>query len=90
MKQTEFRFEVRLTADDPQSTLIGLETKLRLIKGIGQVLSIRSDCDAKFNVHASFEDGEQAKTLHRNVMSSIMTYEGATISRVATTLTDIF
>ncbi len=90
MKRTEFRFELRLAADDPQATLSGLETKLRTIKGINSVMSSGRDCVVELTLNASFEDGEQAKKLHRKVMNSIMAYEGVTISQVATMLTDIF
>lgn len=90
MKHTDFRFELRLAADDPQATLSGLETKLRTIKGINSVTSSESNCVVELRLNASFEDGKQAKKLHRKVMNSIMAYEGVTISQVATMLTDIF
>lgn len=90
MKQAKFRFELRLAADDPQATLRGLEAKLQTMKGINSVTSSGSDCVVELILNASFEDGEQAKKLHRKVMNSIMAYEGVTISQVATMLTDIF
>lgn len=90
MKQTDFRFELRLAADDSQATLSGLETKLRTIKGINSVRSSGSDCVVELTLNASFDDGDQAKKLHRKVMKSIMAYERVTISQVSTMLTDIF
>jgi len=90
MKHTDFRFELRLAADDPQATLSGLETKLRKMKGINSVTSSRTNFIVELTLNASFEDGEQAKKLHRKVMTSIMAYKGVTISQAGTMLTDIF
>ena len=90
MKQTDFRFELRLAADDPQAALSGHVTKLQTIKGINSVKSSGSGFVVELTLNASFENGEQAKRLHRKVMSSIMACEGVTISQVATMLTDIF
>ncbi len=90
MKQTDFRFELRITSDDPQATLSGLEAKLRALKGINSVTAKGGDRLSELTLNASFEDGEQAKKLHRKVMNSIMTYEGVNISQVATMLTDFF
>ena len=90
MKQTDFRFELRVASDDPQATLSGLEAKLLTHKGINSVTASGSDCVVELTLNASFEDGEQAKKLHRKVVNSIMAYEGVTISQIATMLTDIF
>lgn len=90
MKQTDFRFELRLAADDPQATQSGLESRLRTIKGLNSVTSNGSDCVVDLTLNANFENGEEAKKLHRKVMNSIMAYEGVIISQVATMLTDIF
>jgi uncharacterized protein YegP (UPF0339 family) len=90
MKQAEFRFDLQIASEDPIATLRGLEAKLRATKGISSVTTRASDYIVELTLDASFEDGEQAKKLHRKVMRSIMSHGGVTISRVATTLTDIF
>ncbi|MEW4487372.1 hypothetical protein AB1L42_04785 [Thalassoglobus sp. JC818] len=90
MKNTDFRFELRVADDEPTTTLVSLEAKLQTIKGINSLTFTRSKSAIEFTLNASFEDGEQAKNLHRKVINSIMAHEGVTISQVETTLTDIF
>ena len=90
MKQTNFRFELRITSDDPQATMSGLESKLRTLKGINSVTTNGVERLIELTLNAGFEDGEQAKKLHRKVIYAIMNHEGVTISQVATMLTDIF
>jgi hypothetical protein len=90
MKNTDFRFELRVADDEPQATLGSLEAKLQHLKGINSVTSNRSASIVELTLNVSFEDSEQAKKLHRKVMNSIMAHQGVTISQVATTLTDIF
>lgn len=90
MKNTDFRFALRVADDEPQATLGSLEEKLGRLKGIKSVAATRSDTFVELTLNASFEDGEQAKKLHRKVVNSIMAHKGVTISQVTTMLTDVF
>lgn len=61
MKQTDFRFELRLATDDPQATLSGLKTKIRSIKGINSVTSSGSDCVVELTLNASLKTGSRQR-----------------------------
>ena len=90
MKETIFRFELRVDSENLGAVLHDLKNQLG---GIPGVLSIESESRESFislAMRVRFGDSEAAMKLHRKLTRIIKGLEGVTISEVTTTLTDIY
>lgn len=83
MKETTFKFGVELDSADAYETV---RTKLAAIQGIE---SIELE-EETLSLRVSFEDGEQAKMIHKKVMIALANARGVTVTSATTRLTDIF
>ena len=90
MKETVFRFELRIDPANPENSFQGLTAKLATLSGVLAIKSELSENGISLSVHVSFADSEHAKRLHRKILNKIIGHEGVTILQVKTKLTDIF
>ncbi|MFO0976163.1 MAG: hypothetical protein U0996_07165 [Planctomycetaceae bacterium] len=90
MKQTVFRFELRIDPAAPEAALQGLKDKLSTLKDVLSIDTEATGYGTTLVIRVCFEDSEGAKKLHRKVMNKIIGHESVTISQVTTKLTDIF
>ncbi len=90
MKETAFRFDLRIDPADAESVLRELKDKLATLSGVLSVKSDVSGYGVTLAVQVCFDDSQHATKLHRKVMNKIIGHEGVTISQVMTKLTDIF
>jgi hypothetical protein len=90
MKQTEFKFGLRVDAENGGNLLDELSAVLGKIDGVCGVAMETRSCVPILAVKASFVDSEDAKRIHRKIMKTLMRQAGISISSAESNLTDIF
>ncbi|PAY20948.1 hypothetical protein CKO51_03475 [Rhodopirellula sp. SM50] len=90
MKQTVFEIETHVTDGEPTKVIGSIRENLLAIKNVLSIdVSVESTF-ASFKIAVEFEDGAQAKTLHRKIMKALMSSDRISIRQVTTKLNDIF
>ena len=90
MRQTTFRFELRILSNDPQSTLDAIKSRLEEVKGVKEVRLCFIGDGAEMNVEVAFATKEDAKVLHHKVMKSLIANQEIKINEASSVLTDVF
>jgi hypothetical protein len=90
MKQTVFRFGVKLHAADTAAQFQAVKDKLSAIDGVVAVEGGLTDSPTEVRVRAEFTDGEAAIKLHRKIMKILITEESLSLAYATTTLTEVF
>jgi hypothetical protein len=90
VKETLFRFELRVPIADQENVKRELEQKVLSLKGIDALRFFNNGDVVELQLSVSFLDGEEAKALHRRIMNALIACKRVTISQVTTKLSDIF
>lgn len=90
MKETVFRFSVRVASPEPTVAIHSLRNTLLGVKGVQQIDADGPEQLVELRVFVTFTDADEAKRLHRRLMNLIQKCNGVMILEVTTTLTDIF
>lgn len=90
MKSTSFDFGLRISEDLTKNPEGNLKDELLRLNGVKDITYEGALPFLNMLVQAEFTNGDEAKRLHRKILTKLMATEGIEVAHVKTNLTDVF
>lgn len=90
MIETIFKFELQMATGETEAVMQHLNNQLLELKGVESTNPKQESCYTELSIKISVKDSEEAKSLHRRIVNTLIKCDGVAISQVRTKLTDIF